>query len=69
VESNEFSELLEKGSPCTNLENSWQWYRQHLEKLVHKTDGIVGEFLVNQGRGIVGIIVPTTVFYMADGVV
>jgi hypothetical protein len=51
------------------LENSWQWYRQHLEKLVHKTDGIVGEFLVNQGRGIVGIIVPTTVFYMADGVV
>jgi hypothetical protein len=70
VESIEFINPLEKGSPCTNLENSWQWYPQHLKELVHKTGGIVGEFLANQGHGIVGTdaTTPTEVSCMADGV-
>jgi hypothetical protein len=59
---------LEKGTPCTTLENGWPWYPQHLEELVHKVDGIVGEFLANQGHGLVGIVVPTAVSCMADGV-
>jgi hypothetical protein len=37
--------------------------------VVHKTDGIVGEFLANKDPGIVGITVITTVSCMADGVV
>jgi hypothetical protein len=51
------------------LENGWPWYPQHLEELVHKVDGIVGEFLANQGRGLVGITVITAVSCVADGVV
>jgi hypothetical protein len=68
AESNELSNPLEKGSPWTSLENSWQWYPQHLE-VVHKTDGTFGEFLANQGRGLVGIVVPTVVSCVADGLV
>jgi hypothetical protein len=44
-------------------------YPQHLEELVHKVDGIVGEFLANQGCGLVGITVITAVSCVADGVV
>jgi hypothetical protein len=69
VESKEFSNLLEKNSPCTNLESGWDWYPQHLEELVLKTDVIVGEFLTNQGHGLVCTIVTTAFSCMADGVV
>jgi hypothetical protein len=50
------------------LENGWPWYPQHLEELVHKTDGTVGEF-ANQDPGVVGITVITAVSCVADGVV